>query len=144
MFSECEDEVKKKREVELVCRAHLSVFFRAPLVLPDVGVHLVAPALRALLSTAPDHLIGDGCPAVAVLRLWTVKMNDDGEGATGVLYSFSSQNEREETQMAPSVAVDLPLLLLRCGGIMKRGGRKRRAPEVAIVQRLPLPSKGPC
>ena len=56
-------------------RAYLGVFVVSPLILSDVGVHLVAPALRALLAGTAGHLLGHGGPAVAVLRL-----RGDGDG----------------------------------------------------------------
>lgn len=54
--------------------AYLGVFVVRPLVLADLGVHLVAPALRALLpGPAVGHFLSDGGPAVAVLGLRGVR-----------------------------------------------------------------------
>lgn len=56
--------------------AHRGVLRVGPLILADVGVHLMAPALGALLAGSPGHLFRDGGPAVAVLGLrpwgWSV------------------------------------------------------------------------
>jgi hypothetical protein len=48
---------------------HQHVLIGAPGLLADVGVDLVAPALRALLTTAVGNLTGHLCPSVAVLPL---------------------------------------------------------------------------
>mmetsp|Transcript_38950 Transcript_38950/g.92241 ORF Transcript_38950/g.92241 Transcript_38950/m.92241 type:complete len:455 (+) Transcript_38950:487-1851(+) len=50
-------------------RLQQSVLLERPLVLADVGVHLMAPALRALLPGAPRDVLSDCRPLVAHLFL---------------------------------------------------------------------------